>query len=84
MASRTAGEEGTVILRVLVTRDGLPGRVEIRASSGWHNLDNAARDAVWKWRFVPARDANAPVEATMDVPITFRLKEPGPGLGRSR
>lgn len=83
-ASRAAGEEGTVVLRVRVKRDGLPGRVDISKSSGWHNLDAVARDAVWKWRFVPAREGKEPVEATMDVPITFRLKDAGEGLGRSR
>jgi protein TonB len=84
MTSRMAGEEGTVILRVLVKRDGMPGRVEIKNSSGWHNLDAVARDAVWKWRFVPGREGNDPVEATMDVPITFRLKEAAEGLSRNR
>lgn len=84
MASRRAGEEGTVTLRVLVKRDGLPGRVDIGKSSGWHNLDAVARDAVWKWRFVPAREGDDPVDATMEVPITFRLKDAAEGSSRSR
>ena len=72
-AARRAGEQGTVTLRVLVTRDGLPSRVEIEKSSGSNNLDAAARDAIWGWRFVPARLGTDPIESWVLVPVVFRL-----------
>lgn len=73
LAARQAGEQGTVTLRVLVTRDGLPSRVEIEKSSGSKNLDAAARDGVWGWRFVPARQGSDPIESWMLVPVVFRF-----------
>jgi protein TonB len=73
-AARRAGEQGTVMLRVLVKRDGLPARVEVEKSSGSSQLDAAARDTVWGWRFVPAREGDDPVESWVLVPVVFRLE----------
>jgi len=72
-ASRRAGEQGTVLLRVMVRRDGLPASVDIEKSSGSRNLDVAARDAVWGWRFVPATLGTDPIESWVLVPVVFRL-----------
>jgi periplasmic protein TonB len=71
--SRRAGEQGTVMLRVMVRRDGLPTSVEIEKSSGSRNLDAAAREAVWGWRFVPATLGADPIESWVLVPVVFRL-----------
>ena len=73
-AARRAGEQGTVILRVLVRRDGLPASVEIESPSGSLRLDAAARDAVGGWRFVPARRGADPIESWVRVPVVFRLE----------
>src|SRR5580765_6603156 len=45
--------EGTVILRVLVGEDGGVKDIELDKSSGSHDLDRAAREAVMKWKFRP-------------------------------
>ena len=74
LASRRAGEQGTVTLRVLVTREGMPQRVELEKSSGSAHLDNAALEAVKAWRFTPARRGADAVESWMRVPIVFRLE----------
>lgn len=71
--ARRAGEQGRVLLRVLVTADGLAGQVEVRVGSGSERLDEAARDAVRRWRFIPARRGSDPVAAWVVVPIDFRL-----------
>jgi protein TonB len=71
--SRRLGEQGKVILRVLVGADGLPRRVELERSSGYPRLDRAASEAVERWKFVPARRGDTPVEATVLVPIAFSL-----------
>ncbi len=73
-ASRRAGEQGTVTLRVLVKRDGLPAQVEVEKSSGSPHLDAAALEAVRGWRFVPARQGADPVESWVLVPVVFRLE----------
>lgn len=72
-ASRRLGEEGKVILRVHVLPDGRPESVEIKASSGFPRLDEAARAAVEKWRFIPARRGEEAVAAWVVVPIVFSL-----------
>ena len=71
--SRRLGEEGKVLLRVLVTADGSPEKIELRASSGFHRLDHAAQEAVARWRFVPARRGEQAVTAWVVVPIVFSL-----------
>jgi len=72
--SRRLGEEGKVQLKVQVTAQGTAEQVEIHHSSGFPRLDQAARDAVWRWRFVPARRGDEPVAASVIVPITFALE----------
>jgi protein TonB len=74
VAARRNGEEGTVLLRVLVTPDGKAGKVELDRSSGSAVLDQAAAEAVSRWRFVPARRDAEAVEAWVVVPMVFRLE----------
>lgn len=71
--SRRFGEEGKVLLRVQVTTDGRASTVELEKSSNHARLDEAARQAVAGWRFVPARRGEEAVEASVIVPIVFRL-----------
>jgi periplasmic protein TonB len=72
--ARRLREQGLVLLRVLVTIEGLPERVELKTSSGAQRLDQAAVDAVKHWRFVPARQGEQPVPAWVVVPIAFSLE----------
>lgn len=71
--SRRMNEEGKVQLRVRVSADGAALEVEIRQSSGFPRLDAAAREAVSKWRFVPAKRGDEAVESWVGVPIVFKL-----------
>lgn len=71
--SRRLGEEGKVVLRVRVSVQGLPLAIEVSKSSGFPRLDDAARVAVERWRFVPARQGNEPIEASVLVPLNFTL-----------
>lgn len=73
--SRRLGEEGKVVLRVHVGRDGRADEVHVHAASGSSRLDQAALEAVRRWRFVPARQGEAAVAAWVLVPIAFTLKE---------
>jgi periplasmic protein TonB len=72
-ASRRAGEEGTVTVRVLVDANGRPGQVQLQSSSGHSRLDEAAVAAIRKWRFAPARRGAQAVPAWTTVKVTFQL-----------
>jgi periplasmic protein TonB len=74
VASRRLGEEGKVVLRVKVSHGGTPMVLEIKQSSGFPRLDEAARSAVEHWRFVPARRGDEAVESWVSVPIVFSLQ----------
>lgn len=72
--SKRMGEEGKVLLRVLVSADGVPQKVELKTSSGYERLDRQAIDAVQQWRFVPGK-RNGVAEAMWNlVPVQFVLE----------
>ncbi|MEW5893666.1 MAG: energy transducer TonB [Pseudomonadota bacterium] len=71
--SRRLGEQGRVLLRVRVSEEGLAREVLVQEGSGFARLDQAAREAVLRWRFLPARQGGAAVEAWVLVPISFSL-----------
>ncbi len=75
LAARLNGEQGTVLLKVLVTQQGLPGSVTVEKTSGSPLLDAAAVQTVRQWRFVPARRGEQAVDASVVVPIRFRLED---------
>jgi protein TonB len=72
--ARRSGEQGRVVLRVLVTPNGAAEAVELRTSSGSARLDQAAIETVKRWRFVAARQGDQAVAAWVLVPITFSLE----------
>ena len=66
--------EGTVMLQVLVDRDGRPLDVQVQSSSGNRALDEAARKHVLKrWTFRPAMRDGVAVQAIGVVPINFTM-----------
>jgi periplasmic protein TonB len=71
--AKRLGEQGRVILRVLVNAAGQPQRVEMHTSSGSARLDIAAIEAVKHWQFIPAREGNINVDGVAIVPINFQL-----------
>jgi protein TonB len=73
-SAKRAGEEGRVLVRVLVSADGRAQSVEVAQTSGFTRLDAAAIDAVRRWRFVPARRGDATLAAHVNVPIVFSLR----------
>lgn len=72
--SRRLGEQGRVLLRVLVDASGNVEAVEIQSSSGHRRLDEAAAAAVRQWRFLPARHGARPVIGWALVPVQFELQ----------
>lgn len=73
--SHRAGEEGQVILKVLVSASGLANTVAVEKSSQFTRLDQAALAAVKQWRFVPAKKGNETMSAYVLVPISFSLSD---------
>ena len=73
LVSRRIGEEGKVLLKVVVTADGRAATVDVEKSSHFERLDEAARQSVARWRFVPARRGDEAIEASVIVPVVFRL-----------
>jgi periplasmic protein TonB len=73
-ASRRAGEQGVVMLRVLVDERGRPGDIQVMQSSGFPRLDQAALDGVRKWTFKPAKNGSTPILSWTRVQVKFELK----------
>ncbi|WP_226034313.1 energy transducer TonB [Aquitalea palustris] len=72
--SRELGEQGRVLLRVLVSPEGRAGQIDIVDSSHSRRLDETARATVADWRFVPARQDGTAIASRILVPISFSLQ----------
>lgn len=72
-SAKRRGIQGKVLLSVLVKKDGTAGEVQVSKSSGSGDLDEAALDAVKQWKFIPAKNKGSIVEASVIVPIEFKL-----------
>lgn len=68
-----AGIAGTSVLRVGVRSDGAIEFVEVVQSSGNRSLDDAAVEAVRRWRFTPGRRDGRPAPFVLRLPIVFQL-----------
>lgn len=75
MESRRKREEGVVVLRLVLSRDGKVASIAIHRSSGVAALDNAAMEAARKWRWSPTIRNGGPVEVTGLVQVPFSLKD---------
>jgi protein TonB len=73
-AARRAGIQGTARLRVQILADGRVGDIVVDASTGHPSLDQAATDAVRRWRFEPARRGAEPVASWVLLPVEFHLE----------
>ena len=76
--ARTAGWEGTTVLKVRVDRGGRPSLVTVDRTSGFETLDRAAVRAMRRWEFHPARNGDRTVASWVKVPVSFQLEEDQP------
>jgi protein TonB len=74
-APRRLGIQGTTMLRVHVLADGRIGDVRVEHSAGHPDLDQAAMEAVRRWRFEPARRGADAVAMWVLLPVEFRLTQ---------
>ena len=73
IVSRRLNEQGTVVLLVLVLEDGTVGKVDIKKSSGFPLLDDAAKVAVIQWHFIPANIDGQSISESYSLSIPFVL-----------
>ena len=63
-----------MVVRVLIGVDGSAQNAEIRQSSGYPRLDQAALETVLKWRYVPGKRGGVAEAMWFNVPIAFVLE----------
>ena len=72
--ARKAGVEGTVVLLIVIDREGRVGEIEVlRAPDPRFGFDLAAIEAVKQWRYQPALLAGRPVAVQASVTIEFTI-----------
>ena len=71
--SKRLGEQGQVLVRVLIGSDGVALKAELKQSSGFERLDQAALGAAMRWRYLPGRRGGVPETMWFTAPITFAL-----------
>ncbi len=70
--ARKAKYQGTAVLGLVVSEEGLPTNVHITAPLGY-GLDEKAVQAVQTWKFKPAQKDGQPVRVEIAVEIDFHL-----------
>ncbi|MDQ2989085.1 MAG: energy transducer TonB, partial [Pseudomonadota bacterium] len=71
--SKRMGEQGKVVLRILVNEKGLPDQVTVQTSSGFARLDEAGRQAALRALFKPHMEDGRPVAVFVIVPLNFQM-----------
>ena len=71
--SRRMGEQGRVMLRILVNEKGLPDQVQVHTSSGSARLDEAGRQAALRAQFKPHMEDGHAIAVYVIVPLNFQL-----------
>lgn len=71
--SRRLGEEGTVVMEILITPEGTVAEARLKKSSGFSRLDKAALDIIKKWKYIPAMQGGKAISYWYTQPVTFDL-----------
>jgi protein TonB len=67
---RDAGITGSVVAKVFVRADGSVARVEVR---GARSFLQTTQEALYRWRFKPARMDGRPVAVWVEIPVRFEF-----------
>jgi len=73
--SRRIGEEGNVIVSLVIQADGTVKDVKVVQSSGIQRLDEAAVLAASSWRFKPATQDGKPVAYRWVAQLAFKMRD---------
>lgn len=71
--SKRMGEQGKVVLRILVGENGKPDQVTVQSSSGFTRLDEAGRQAALRVQFKPHIEEGRAVPVYVLLPVNFQL-----------
>ena len=71
--SKRMGEQGKVVLRILVGENGKPDQVQVQTSSGFSRLDEAGRQAALRVLFKPHMEDGRAVPVYVILPLNFQL-----------
>lgn len=74
-AALQEGLEGRVVLRVAIDASGQVTAASLLRSSGHASLDQAARQAVLRWRFEPPLRLGIAVRTEIAIPIRFQIEQ---------
>jgi protein TonB len=74
LLGRKRGYQGTVIIDVLVSREGRVSDLRLSTSSGHTVLDQAALTSVKTWLFHPGTRGEEKVDMWVKVPVRFQLE----------
>ena len=66
--------QGSVVLELVVTRDGCPSEIRVVRSLDSGGLDEEAIRAASQWRFEPGRLAGAPVDVLVTLILDFTIR----------
>ncbi|MCJ7799689.1 MAG: TonB family protein [Polaromonas sp.] len=72
--SRRLGEQGLVVYSVLIGVDGAAVNARLVKSSGFERLDQAAYQAIMRWRYTPGKCNGIPEAMTFNVPFHWVLE----------
>ncbi|NJM32576.1 MAG: energy transducer TonB [Limnobacter sp.] len=73
--ARRLGQQGTVTLEVLVSTEGHAKNVTVVQSAGHSALDQAAVQAISRWKFIPATRNGSAQEQALITQWVYRLDE---------
>jgi protein TonB len=71
--SLSMGEQGSVMVRILIGANGLPKKAELQKSSGFERLDQAALEYVMQSRYKPGTLNGVPNEMWMGRTVTYTI-----------
>ena len=72
--SKRLGEQGRVVVNVLIGTDGEAQKVELLQSSGFERLDQSALATALRWRYLPGKKGGVPQTMWYRVPINFVIE----------
>lgn len=72
--ARRRGQQGTVLLEILLSETGKQMQLSIVRSSGFQSLDDAAKVAVADWKLAPYRMNGIAMSSRVQVPVEFMIQ----------
>jgi TonB family protein len=73
-AAKAAHVQGTVLLKMVILKDGTPGEITV-VSSPSQDLSEASLEAVRQWRYRPILLNGQPIQVLTDVTVNYTLSQ---------